>query len=591
MSGIFTLKVADIPSVEDLLHFAIRATATADDAVSSSRKVMQDAIAAHALAAVRLKSAMNSLTPVGKLPEEILALIMLWVAKDAYEAAHTHPHPLRWIRVTHVCHTWRTIALATPALWANIHYTQPDVFRELLARSKHAPLSIAVNVDVSSVSGSTDSWEAECPRTWADIEKILPSELPRMQELRFQAEEQTLQALLKQMSLHTQKLERLFLATTDIDVDLPPILPNPGSMPRLHYLELRNIPVRWDDAVYRLPLTVLKIYSDYPEDDPSAGTLSQLLTLLRSLAPSIEILELERTIPVPELAHRPPSPDQIISFPRIKSLRLLSNIDRCCRLLEYSSFPNHEVPPSLDITGTDQTAVSQVDTLVHRIEACFAGRAFHTLHVNTGKHGVRFNLMGWMLVTAARRPRSFELKLKPNVYLDAVRVPGIEPFPSFVTVLEKTPNLAANLRSLSIGGMHPSAIWVKLFPKVPLLETLTITGTPSREFWDALSDIRPAAASDELETPLPRLKAFNLDYVVLRVDPNFENDTFFGPWRGLAVRPDWDFGSGLLKWVGLRNQSGRPIAEITLSNCQGVTDLIVLQLQAVVEYVRWSPDT
>ena len=553
---------------------------------------MQDAIAAHALAATRLKSAMNSLTPVGKLPEEILALIMLWVAKDAYEAAHTHPHPLRWIRVTHVCHTWRTVALATPALWANIHYTQPDVFRELLARSKHAPLSIAVNVDVSSVSGSTDSWEAECPRTWADIEKILPLELPRMQELRFQAEEQTLQALLQQMSsMHTQKLERLFLATTDIDVDLPPILPNPGSMPRLHYLELRNIPVRWDDAVYRLPLTVLKIYSDYPEDDPSAGTLSQLLTLLRSLAPSIEILELERTIPVPELAYRPPSPDQIISFPRIKSLRLLNKIDRCSKLLEYSSFPINEDPHSLDIAGIDRTAVSDFETLVHRIEACYAGRAFHNLEVNTGERGDRLNLMGWMFVITAKRPPSLELKLKLNIYLDVARGHGIEPFPSFLIVLEETPNLVANLRSLSIGGMHPSAIWVKLFPKVPLLETLTITGTPSHEFWEALCDIRPAAASDEVETQLPRLKALNLDYVVLRVDPQFENDTFFGPWGGLAARPDWDFGSGLLKWIGLRNQNGRPIAEIALSNCQGVTDLIVLQLQAVVEYVRWSPDT
>ncbi|TFK71303.1 hypothetical protein BDN72DRAFT_837910 [Pluteus cervinus] len=86
-----------------------------------------------------LKSLHNSITPVSRLPNELLSRIM----NIAYPQSGTPPHTrliLSW-----VCRYWRNIALADPQLWCMIPDDPPlclEYMQECIARSKSCDLEI-----------------------------------------------------------------------------------------------------------------------------------------------------------------------------------------------------------------------------------------------------------------------------------------------------------------------------------------------------------------------------------------------------------------------------------------------------------------
>ncbi|KAI0315934.1 hypothetical protein OF83DRAFT_1265503 [Amylostereum chailletii] len=99
-----------------------------------------------ALLAVR--SRLNALTPIHRLPPEILAKIF------SHIGSFHRPSPPRlgWIAVTHVCRHWRHAALAHPSLWAEdvcspLHWTARN-----LERSKQYPINIRVREYVDTQS-------------------------------------------------------------------------------------------------------------------------------------------------------------------------------------------------------------------------------------------------------------------------------------------------------------------------------------------------------------------------------------------------------------------------------------------------------
>ncbi|KAJ6559950.1 hypothetical protein B0H19DRAFT_1027685 [Mycena capillaripes] len=67
------------------------------------------------------------LSPVRRLPEDVVrAIFMACLGSDRNPAISGQEAPLLWCQI---CRSWRTIALATPRLWAAIHIVVPDPSR------------------------------------------------------------------------------------------------------------------------------------------------------------------------------------------------------------------------------------------------------------------------------------------------------------------------------------------------------------------------------------------------------------------------------------------------------------------------------
>ncbi|KDR83129.1 hypothetical protein GALMADRAFT_58315, partial [Galerina marginata CBS 339.88] len=100
------------------------------------------------------------LSPIRRLPPDILHEVF-------YHCLSTHRNPIMAaseapMLLTHVCSSWRTIALSSPRLWAQLHITfcdnyrafrsraektlqiRCDVVKEWLGRSGTCPLSISL---------------------------------------------------------------------------------------------------------------------------------------------------------------------------------------------------------------------------------------------------------------------------------------------------------------------------------------------------------------------------------------------------------------------------------------------------------------
>ncbi|KAI0041978.1 hypothetical protein FA95DRAFT_1639067, partial [Auriscalpium vulgare] len=85
--------------------------------------------------------ARNTYSPTSRLPPEVLAYVFEWLILVSPADVEGR---LGWIEsVTHVCRSWREVALGRPALWRRISFTIGlEWAKEMLARAKSAPLVI-----------------------------------------------------------------------------------------------------------------------------------------------------------------------------------------------------------------------------------------------------------------------------------------------------------------------------------------------------------------------------------------------------------------------------------------------------------------
>ncbi|KAF9789163.1 hypothetical protein BJ322DRAFT_992374, partial [Thelephora terrestris] len=79
-----------------------------------------------------IRSLRNTLAPINKIPDEILALI-----PDYYWYNFERPGP---IALTHVCRTWREVFTSRSSLWTHLDCKYPEQTRAYLERSKSSPL-------------------------------------------------------------------------------------------------------------------------------------------------------------------------------------------------------------------------------------------------------------------------------------------------------------------------------------------------------------------------------------------------------------------------------------------------------------------
>ena len=99
----------------------------------------------------------NANQPISTLPVEILACIFeeavadeqddLALSEEEWCEGQFHADEVNFT-ISHVCHRWRAVALATPSLWSNVcagFNTEPNALFAVLERSRSAPLRMSLD--------------------------------------------------------------------------------------------------------------------------------------------------------------------------------------------------------------------------------------------------------------------------------------------------------------------------------------------------------------------------------------------------------------------------------------------------------------
>lgn len=123
---------------------------------SEERSQIEQEVDKHRVEAARLCRRLNSGASVMRLPDELLAEIFALCVSVWQDECETYPlgrrgfpnnsySPYKWVRVTHVCHRWRELAVNTPRLWTNIMATNPEPVEVLAFRSRDMPVHVLLD--------------------------------------------------------------------------------------------------------------------------------------------------------------------------------------------------------------------------------------------------------------------------------------------------------------------------------------------------------------------------------------------------------------------------------------------------------------
>lgn len=111
---------------------------------------IEEQTAHHKAEAVRLSVLLDRSACAMRLPDELLGEIFRYYRARQLEARRAGSHRPSswytaihdWVKVTHVRHHWRTVALQEHSLWALIKAENTDCLCVLIARSGEAPLTV-----------------------------------------------------------------------------------------------------------------------------------------------------------------------------------------------------------------------------------------------------------------------------------------------------------------------------------------------------------------------------------------------------------------------------------------------------------------
>ena len=276
----------------------------------------------------------NALLPVSSLPPDVfVAIFSLLGVPCASSQGRWLDHHLERLRVSHVCHQWREIALNHPFLWSHVDFTTLTLAgaAEILVRAKSAPLYLD-----ASVFGHR--WDKV---RFSAFQKELQARVPYIRHLRTIAEPAQLCSTLEGLVSPAPTLEYLSLSSRSTRHDDRSILERvfipdtlfDGSTPRLSCLELRgHCGISWNSPLLK-GLKYLEIL------DPSAPARPKLTVWLDALdgMPQLKTLILHKAAPI-----APPFPFDVqrtASLPSLIRLDILGPPGDCAHALAHLELP------------------------------------------------------------------------------------------------------------------------------------------------------------------------------------------------------------------------------------------------------------
>ncbi|EIM81840.1 uncharacterized protein STEHIDRAFT_171490 [Stereum hirsutum FP-91666 SS1] len=266
---------------------------------------------------------MNQLTPIDRVPPEVLLQIFSWATLIDKPMSRY----LGWVQtVTHVCQLWRHIALESATLWTTIRTDMGTKWaEEMLRRSRSA------TVEIHHSSWSTLPWDDFLDRYLA-----LPDNLQSIRVIDLRGQEQ----LLEYLSAPAPSLETLKIIHYDVFGVRPDnslALPSnifASHAPRLQEIYLSHCSIPWDSPIFHHNLILLTIHVQISETTPS---VSQFEGLLRR-TPILEELTIAHAIPSAS-SSRLRSVDPVVELLQLKVLSLCGDIPDMLQVLERVAIP------------------------------------------------------------------------------------------------------------------------------------------------------------------------------------------------------------------------------------------------------------
>ncbi|KAH9949199.1 hypothetical protein B0H21DRAFT_158304 [Amylocystis lapponica] len=188
--------------------------------------------------------------PINQLPNELVVEILSYLREDAND--------ITWIRAANICRYWRSVALSTPRLWANIVVTISrgiSFLRACLNRAGDIDVTISIDIDV----GIGIEW---LHLLSSHKTNIISMELPLPYTFIRTSDTDT-----TALEFPMPKLEFLALAVGPVHQILRD--PAPGQFPCLRSLTLDNISFQWMPSMFSSVVSLRLVYYNDPTSSKS----------------------------------------------------------------------------------------------------------------------------------------------------------------------------------------------------------------------------------------------------------------------------------------------------------------------------------
>ncbi|CAL1715547.1 unnamed protein product [Somion occarium] len=226
-----------------------------------------------------LSIVLNSFAPIHRLPEELLRKIITVAIEDTKQLHGS----LSWLRITHVCHQWREIALSTSALWTaiDLHTRQASTF---LHRSGRAGISVCWHPKRQQI------------RRIAVYMNMLSPHTSHLVHLDVRADQSTIEQFLAFLECHDLEcLRSITLTCPDPEPSARciPFVPRLGPNNTMERIQFSGVLLDWGSPVY----AGLKVFDIEDTHDISVPAMEEFLQVL-DRCPELEFLEVVFSGPV-----------------------------------------------------------------------------------------------------------------------------------------------------------------------------------------------------------------------------------------------------------------------------------------------------
>jgi hypothetical protein len=505
-----------------------------------------------------LKLRRNALVPVSSLPPEVITAIFSFLRLRVTPSALSlgekpdQPDPLAWLRVAHVCHRWREIALNQPLFWNHLDFTTVTSAgaAEILTRAKKAPLHLEARVPFGH-------WDDD---QFSAFEKELLPRVSHIYHLGLSAGTLDLREILQGLTSSAPILEYLSLSNEIHRCNLLPtrvLVPDnlfDGTTPKLSCLELCNCDISWTSPLLK-GLKSLEILTISEKTRPS---LTIWLDALDKM-PQLEKLVLHSATPI-----APPLPydvERTVTLPLLTHLDISGSARNCALALAHLNLPaviwlfvaaksHHrdgsdvqEILPQLARHTNTSQETQPLQSMLVRGDMTRADIFTWTVPDIDGEVHSPIGLLAAMLfarVVLSVTSKDWFLDTHTGI-LDATM--AALPLDSLVTLT------AQNLTRLN------EQVWRRHAPRWPLLQRVHLAPPAAGGFREML-------LNDNGESPLlPSLKKLVLVN------------------NGLSARRTFRLRDALMKRVEL----GVPLETLDLHSCVGTSDAVRLLREIVVD--------